>query len=80
LYFHNSVSLSFLSRRELRSRRVIYDFNTVHLLPAATALLKGSNLNARKQNLSTSLFFELLSAILRLFPVFIGNGSQYVRL
>jgi hypothetical protein len=25
-------------------------------------------------------FFELRLVILRLFPVFIGNGSQYVRL
>jgi hypothetical protein len=49
-------------------------------LPAATALLKGSNLNARKQNTSAGFFFELLSAISRLFPVFVGNGSQYVRL
>jgi hypothetical protein len=49
-------------------------------LPAATALLKGSNLNAIKQNISAGFFFELLSAISRRFPVFIGNGNQYVRL
>jgi hypothetical protein len=58
----------------------IYDFSLVHLLPAATALLRGSNPNATKQNISASSVFELLSAILRLSPVFFGNGNQYVRL
>ncbi|MGA3164444.1 MAG: hypothetical protein ABSD77_09680, partial [Verrucomicrobiota bacterium] len=65
--FHNSIFLSFVSRREPRSRRVIYDFSPVHLLPAATAPLKGSNPNARKQKQALASFFELLSAILRLF-------------
>jgi hypothetical protein len=48
----------------------MYNFSLVHLLPATTALLRVSNLNARKQNISAASFLGLLSAILRLFPVF----------